>query len=292
METINLIMDQISIKALYHGNVSLRDANDAKDVILSLARTMNGMPSNKRPLQMVTITPFGDENRLFFPTVDPKDPNTAVEIYFQCGTDNITDRVVVDVLMQMMAEPLYDTLRTKDQFGYSVSCAPRWSFGVIGMSFRVTTTCKSATEVCHRIDSFLLSFREDILKMSREEFVEHVIGLAKSKMEKCDSLEEETGEFWYEIIESRYDFEVHRNEAERLRAIQKQDVLDGFDKWLNPKVASRRKIEVCAIGISEGNASQGRPSVEDENVNDYIDDKVSEFHQKTSGKTYYENNYV
>ena len=286
MEAINDIMNQISIKALYHGNVSSKDAEDAKDMILLLTRKMNGMSSDNHPLQKVTITPFGDENRLCFPTVDSKDPNTAVEVYFQCGSDDITDRVVVDVLMQMMDEAFYDALRTKDQIGYSVSCDPRWSFGVIGMSFRVTTTCKSAFEICHRIDSFLLSFREEIFKMNREEFMEHVIGLAKSKLEKCDSLEEETGQFWYEIIESRYDFEVHRNEAERLRTIQKQEVLDGFDKWLNPNNPNRRKIEVCAIGISDGSASQDRPMVEDENVNDYIDGKVSEFHEKSGGKMY------
>jgi secreted Zn-dependent insulinase-like peptidase len=122
--------------------------------------------------------------------------------------------------------------------------------------------------------------------MSREEFMEHIIGLAKSKLEKCDSLEDETSNFWYEIIESRYDFEVHRNEAERLRTINKQEVLDGFDKWLNPNFAHRRKIEVCAIGISEGNGCEGRPIIEDDNVNDYIDRLVSEFHQKTGGKTY------
>ena len=286
METVNEIMDQISIKALYHGNVSSKDAQDAKDMILSIAKHLKGMPLKKHPKQLVSVTPFGKENRLCFPTVDPKDPNTAVEIYFQCGNDNMTDRVVVDVLMQIMDEPLYDELRTKDQFGYSVACASRWSFGVIGMSFRVTTTCKSAAEVCHRIDSFLLSFRDEIIKMSREEFMEHIIGLAKSKLEKCDSLEDETSNFWYEIIESRYDFEVHRNEAERLRTINKQEVLDGFDKWLNPNFAHRRKIEVCAIGISEGNASEGRPIIEDDNVNDYIDRLVSEFHQKTGGKIY------
>lgn len=69
------------------------------------------------------------------PTIDPQEPNTAVEVYFQVGKDNVLDRVLVDVLIQMMYEPLYDELRTKEQFGYHVSCGSRWTFEIIGLCF-------------------------------------------------------------------------------------------------------------------------------------------------------------
>lgn len=285
MNTISNVMDQVQIEALFHGNVSPSDAYDAKELISSFFVNISGI-SKQYPHQNVIVAPCGNDNRLFFPTVDIKDPNTAVEVYFQCGSDNIIDRVVVDILMQMMYEPLYDTLRTKEQFGYSVSCSSRWSFGVIGMSFRVTTTCKSAYEVCERIDSFLVEYKHEIQRMTKDVFMEHVIGLAKNKLEKCDSLADETGNIWYEIVEMRYDFEAHRNEAECLRSLTKQQVIDGFDRWLNPDNPARRKIEVCAIGLSEGSASIGRPNIDPENVNEFIDEQVAEFHRKANWTTY------
>ena len=38
-------------------------------------------------------------------------------------------------------------LRTKEQFGYQVSCGARWTAGIIGMSFRVVSAAKSAVRI-------------------------------------------------------------------------------------------------------------------------------------------------
>jgi len=48
------------------------------------------------------------------------------------------------MLVQLMAEPLFDQIRTKDQFGYSVSCDSRWTHGVMGIYFSIATVSKSA----------------------------------------------------------------------------------------------------------------------------------------------------
>jgi len=90
-----------------------------------------------------------EARKIIVPTIDEKDPNTAVEVYFQFAKDDnsesaLQQRVLVDLLEHIIDEPMYNTIRTREQFGYEVSCGSRWTYGVLGMSFRVVTSIKSA----------------------------------------------------------------------------------------------------------------------------------------------------
>jgi nardilysin len=116
--TISSILSKLGIEALYHGNVDATDAERAKREISSMVEGSGGggLQRKKYPHQHVTQMPLAT-NIVRVPNKDLTDPNTAVEIYFQVGKDNLLDRVMADLLTEMMYEPLYDQIRTKDQFG-------------------------------------------------------------------------------------------------------------------------------------------------------------------------------
>ena len=156
----------------------------------------------------------------------------------------------------------------------------------MGINFKVVTTCKSADQVNMRIEEFLREFRKEIVDMSKETYMEHVVGLAKNKLEKFNSLEEEAGSLWYEITERRYDWEVHRNEAHTLRSITKDEVIKAFDDWLCPTKELRRRLIVHAIGTTEGVSSDNRPTIPSKDVGSAIDNKVKAFHRAVGNKTW------
>jgi len=151
----NLYLHDYIVEALYHGNVDKSDANKAANVI-SEALTCHhvGLPKKKMPSKLVMKTKSSIEaHKIIVPTIDEKDPNTAVEVYFQFAKDDNSEtslqkRVLVDLLEHIIDEPMYNTIRTKEQFGYEVSCGSRWTYGVLGMSFRVVTSIKSAVSSC------------------------------------------------------------------------------------------------------------------------------------------------
>jgi len=91
------------------------------------------------------------------------------------------------------------------------------------MSLQVVTACKSAAETNNRIDDFLSSFRSELESMDRDTFVEHLVAIAKRKLEGFDSLEEETSSHWSEIVEHLYDFEAYRKEVQCLRTLTKEE---------------------------------------------------------------------
>ena len=150
IEISSQILEKLSIEALFHGNIDVRGAKAAADLIEGMLKTSGGssLPKKKQFYQFVTkIKPAKRPIVVTLPSKDAESRNTAVEVYFQVGKDNIVERVIIDLLSHLMNEPLYNQLRTKEQFGYRVHCSPRWSAGVMGVKFSVTTAVKSAVSI-------------------------------------------------------------------------------------------------------------------------------------------------
>lgn len=284
------------MEAFYHGNCDINDAKKASEIILG-AMTSNcnhmGIPKKKIPAKLVVKTPLVvGQHSVTVPTLDPQDPNTAVEVYFQMGKDKLMNRVLVDMLVQVLDEPLFCQLRTHEGFGYEVSCSARWTYGIIGMSFKVVTASKSADEVSTRIDDFLRTFRSELDSMDADTYTEQLVGLAKNKLEMYDSLDEECSSHWSEIVEGRYDFDVCRKEAHCLKSITKEKLIEAYDEWLNPecpkgKPKKRRRMVFQVIGSGDGPVSTGRPVVENwKAVGDEIDALIKKFHQSVKNETW------
>ena len=147
VETASKVLEDLSVQALFHGNVDLKEANCAADMIEAALKASPGgfLPKKKLYYQYVAKLPLSETPLLITaPSKDLESGNTAVEVYFQVGKDNILDRVLIDMLVHLMNEPLYNQLRTKEQFGYRVSCDSRWTVGVMGLKFVVVTATKSA----------------------------------------------------------------------------------------------------------------------------------------------------
>jgi nardilysin len=140
-------MASVAADALIHGNIDNVDAMTVRDAILNcLAATVGTvLPSKKYPRELVNQIPSQIEpTTILCPSKNVNEANTAVEIYFQVGKDNVRERVILDMLSHLMSEPFYDQLRTKDQFGYSVGCDSRWTCGIMGIHFVVVSSTRSA----------------------------------------------------------------------------------------------------------------------------------------------------
>jgi len=291
VEIASSILENVSVEALFHGNVDIPGAKKAAALIENMLKSSGGgvLPKKKHYYQFVSKLPTSKEPVIItVPSKDAESRNTAVEVYFQVGKDNIMDRVIIDMLVHLMNEPLYNQLRTKEQFGYRVHVDSRWSVGVMGFKFSVVTAVKSAAATTERIEKFLVDFRADLVKMTPKDYFQNLLALATEKLDTFNSLSEETSSFWSEIRDKRFDWEVNRNEALALRNVTQETVIACFDKWLNPE-SERIMMVVQAIcapnGDNDGHdgnsASSGRPEVESAiDVGPFCDARVKEFHEK------------
>lgn len=119
-QVMNNLLKRLSVDAFYHGNVNRMDADEAARVICeSLTNRHVGIPKKKlSPYLVLKTRKSSNHHQIVIPTIDQKDPNTAVEVYFQFGIDDnsfdaIRQRVLVDLIELILEEPLYNQIRTK-----------------------------------------------------------------------------------------------------------------------------------------------------------------------------------
>jgi len=188
---------------------------------------------------------------------DATQKNSACELYWQIGPaegdDDDADsgslsgsgygllrRVLGDLLEQVMSEPLFDTLRTQEQLGYSVSCGARLTSGVVGFGVEVLSDTHHPIEVEARVLAFLRHFRQHTLEdMSAAEFRDQCESLASLKLERSLSLDEDAAAFWDPIADHRVNgegvcgaFFEDRVEATALGKVSLQMLRAAMDEWI------------------------------------------------------------
>ena len=83
-------------------------------------------------------------------------PTHCVEVYLQCGLEEIRANMLLELSTQLLKEPCFNVLRTQEQLGYIVFSGVRRAHGVQGLRFIVQSE-KSPEYVDGRIEAFLHS---------------------------------------------------------------------------------------------------------------------------------------
>jgi nardilysin len=176
----------------------------------------------------------------------------------------------LEVGQELMEEPVFDRLRTKEQLGYSVFCMLRNTFGILGLSITVNTqaTKFSVDHVDTRIESFLEWFVNDKLaKITDEDFNDVIRTLIKQKSQADVTLSQEFCRNWAEIQSREYLFDRHLSDCKLLENCDKAAMIDFSTKLIDSKNVLRRKLSVQVVG----NANVDEDALEDK-PNDAIYD--------------------
>ncbi|EJD07221.1 insulin-degrading enzyme [Fomitiporia mediterranea MF3/22] len=178
------------------------------------------------------------------PIHNPDEHNSSV--FYYCHVGNYSDartRVTCSLIDQILEEPTYDTLRTKEQlayliWGYMMEDVESIGWGVLIQSER---DCKYLEL---RIENFITQMRRKIEDMQEGEFEEHKKALVHQWTEKLKNLGEESTRFWSEIQMGYYNFQRNEKDAELIKSITKQDVLNMYKTSIDPSSPLRSKISI------------------------------------------------
>lgn len=92
---------------------------------------------------------------------NPAEENSVVEDYYQVGMSadaTAEEKAAADLFEQIFSEPCFDTLRTKEQLGYTVNSGVRLTHGVLGFVILVQSSRHPPPFVDGRVEAFLESF--------------------------------------------------------------------------------------------------------------------------------------
>ncbi|XP_011685956.1 PREDICTED: nardilysin-like [Wasmannia auropunctata] len=239
--------NHLYIQCLVQGNMT-QDA--AIDTVRQCVSIINCGPllSSTIPQMRVTQIPLG-MCYCKLKNINKIDANSVVTNYYQAGVASIELSVLIDLMIMIMEEPLFNRLRTQEQLGYDVSCVLRDVNGILGYTITVHTQAdKYTTEhVDQRIEEFLRTFNKSLEEFSEEELDDVKEALRKLKQCADIDLEEEVDRNWREITKWQYMFDRLEREVLAIKDIK----INGLREWFAKHTANGshfRKLSVHVVG--------------------------------------------
>ncbi|XDG00719.1 hypothetical protein ABKA04_000334 [Annulohypoxylon sp. FPYF3050] len=244
------IMSQLHIEAYVHGNVYKEDALKLTDMI---EKILKPRVLAKEEWPIIRSLDFPPGSNFLFQKVlrDPANVNHCIEYYLHIGDKG--DRLVrakTQLLDQIIHEPAFDQLRTKEQLGYVVFSGLRSSATTYGFRFIIQSE-RTSEYLESRIDSFLATQTTSLENMSDADFESHKRSVIIKRLEKLKNLDQETGRHWAQINNEYYDFEAAQRDAAQVKQLTKAEMVEFYSTYIKPTSPTRAKlvVQLVAQGI-------------------------------------------
>ncbi|KAL8277256.1 hypothetical protein RQP46_010325 [Phenoliferia psychrophenolica] len=241
-EHAEVLLAELSIEALVHGNVT---KEDALAMMKSVESHLGAKPADADALDYhrALVLPTASEIFTRPAVASPENVNSAISTYYQvCPRKDHLLRMKLALFAQIAKVPIFSTLRTKEQLGYIVSSG-MWSFN--GMSgFRVQVQSEWTAEYLdERIESLWAGFGSYLEEMTTEDFEKQRESLVNSKLEKPKNLGQESTRYWDRIELGTFDFFHRDHDASVIASLSKPDLIAFFETFIHPS-ATRSKLAV------------------------------------------------
>ncbi|KJZ78997.1 hypothetical protein HIM_01770 [Hirsutella minnesotensis 3608] len=237
------MLAQMFIEVYAHGNMYKSDALKVTDMVVATLKP-RALPCSQWPIIRSLLLPRGS-NHVFNKTLkDPANVNHCVETWFHVSDrGERVARAKTLLIDQMIHEPAFDQLRTKEQLGYIVFSSMRNFATTCGFRFLIQSE-KTPLYLDNRIEAFLAQFAQTLEKMSEADFEGHKRSLIVKRLEKLRNLDQESSRHWTQICNEYYDFEQAQLDAAHIQPLTKADMVAFFKDHLCPSSTSRARISV------------------------------------------------
>ncbi|KAH8673592.1 peptidase M16 inactive domain-containing protein [Xylariales sp. PMI_506] len=255
------LMSQLHIEAYVHGNLYREDALKLTSMVEKTLKPRI-LPKDQLPILRSLILPPGS-NYLYRKTLrDPANVNHCIEFYLHIGSRG--DRLVrakTQLLSQILHEPAFDQLRTKEQLGYVVFSGVRTCSTTYGFRFLIQSE-RPSEYLESRIESFLNQQLAAISDMNDSDFENHKRSVIIKRLEKLKNLDDETERHWLQISSEYYDFETSQEDAAQVKKLTKPDMIEFYNTYIVSSSPVRAKMCVYLVAQGESEKSNDTPTVD------------------------------
>ncbi|CAG2227488.1 IDE [Mytilus edulis] len=151
------LLSKLYIEGLIYGNVTKQIALDIVETVESILTTKCNtkplLPSQTKRLRELQLP---DGSSFVYHEKNHVHKSSSIEVYYQCGLQQTQPNMLLEMFVQIIAEPCFDILRTKEQLGYIVFSGVRRSNGVQGLRVIIQSD-RSPEYVEKRVEAFLNS---------------------------------------------------------------------------------------------------------------------------------------
>ena len=182
----------------------------------------------------------------FIPHSSEENKNSTAICYFQSqrSTEDIKFYGLNFFLFIMMRHYAFQMLRTKEQLGYIVMCAPLIIHKMLGGAITVHSPKKDPDYLVHRINVYLEEQKVRFDNLTDEDFEKNKQSIITMKSVKDIKLSEAANRAWNEVYNELYMFDRQEREIEAIKNITKQELVNYFNETI---YTNCRRINVKII---------------------------------------------
>ncbi|RIB06084.1 Metalloenzyme, LuxS/M16 peptidase-like protein [Gigaspora rosea] len=237
------LFTHLHIESLVHGNMFKDEALKLLQIVENVLQSKPLLPAELIGCRSI-ILPEGKKFLYQHEVLDPNNVNSAIEYYVQVGNAvNKRLRATSSLLAQIMHEPCFNQLRTKEQLGYIVFSGIRRMASSLGVRVIIQSE-KDTVYLENKIEDFLNLLQTLIEEMPEEEYQKQVQSLITKKLEKPKNLYQEAQRYWNHIDSGYYDFDQVDTDVAELRTITKPELLDFYKQLVHPSSPIQKKLSV------------------------------------------------
>ncbi|XP_051504314.1 insulin-degrading enzyme isoform X2 [Myxocyprinus asiaticus] len=241
------LLSRLHIEALLHGNITKQSAlgmmQMLEDTLIEHARTKPLLPSQLIRYREVQVP---DGGWYVYQQRNEVHNNCGIEIYYQTDMQNTHENMLLELFCQIISEPCFNTLRTKEQLGYIVFSGPRRANGIQGLRFIIQSE-KAPHYLESRVEAFLKTMEKSVEEMGEEAFQKHIQALAIRRLDKPKKLAAECAKYWGEIISQQYNFDRDNVEVAYLKTLTKENIMQFYRDLLAINAPRRHKVSVHVL---------------------------------------------
>ncbi|XP_076160592.1 insulin degrading metalloproteinase isoform X2 [Ptiloglossa arizonensis] len=268
---------RVYVECLIHGNVTMSEALQTVKSIESklTSKIPQIIPLLSEHLLLEREIRLEDGCHFLFEVNNKFHKNSCTEVFYQTDTRSTESRMLLALLVQIISEPCFTTLRTKQQLGYIVFCGIQRHNSVEGLNIIVQSD-RHPKCVEQIIDIFLDSMLDVIAKLSDEDFNKYVESLAIKLLQKPKMLISLSVVFWNEIASQQYNFDRSNVEVAYLRTITLEQILTFYKKMRQSNIQRKLAVHVISTVEDDTQPNDTEHSFEYKKIDDITAFKISQ----------------
>lgn len=216
LEFKSAAFSQYFVEAFMHGNWTSKDAGSFCNQIKEHCANANSQPLSRS----VSKLPIGET---LYHEVTCNHDDSAVVLYLQAPSQELTDTVLCMVIEQMLAAPFFNALRTEQQLGYIVGTGFVPHNQHPGMAFYIQSPQCSPKQLLDAITTFLFQQLHE-LEFYRFYWPTIQQNLIKQLEERDLTLSMKSQRLWVSLGTQDLSFNRNAKLAERIKSLTFEEV--------------------------------------------------------------------
>lgn len=214
------LLESVKVVVLSHGNLTAKETLQRVKV-LQTAFTDDATAARVTRTRMIKLP----EGAKYIKKLDLDHSDSSISIYSQSIERHRASRARYALLRQLLSQPFYEDLRTRQQLGYFVFTYSIDAIQVPSIVLALQSPAAGPAKMFNAVEIFLAGFEQSLIDMPDDEFQQNVDALVSQVEERDNRLQERTNRYWAAIVREDYNFDASQLFADEVKLITREEIL-------------------------------------------------------------------